>query len=427
MFDRGVVRSGVSMEEKNASIGPVNRPLSGVRVLDLSRVFAGPVAGRAFADLGADVVKVEPPDGDITRRWGHKIAGLSTYFTQQNCGKRNVCVDLQHVDGRDLIARLAGEADVFIENFRPGVMARFGLDWPTLSARSPRLIMLSISGFGQVGPESQRAAYASVIHAEAGLIEPRDGGPVPLDIDLPVSAADVLSGMHGVIAVMAALRVRDSTGVGQYIDMAMMDAMAFSSDIIVTSLDGYRASESVKGEVWPTASGQMMITGGLRWIWHQLSTTHDLHDPAPRDADVADKIESRTRIIAEFLCSLPDRESVIRALEDANLAWAELRRGREVIESPTLQTRGTVVEIDDRAGGTREVIGSPYRMSVSDTSDPGVAAHRGEHNRDVLAEWLGLERSEVETLAARAVLQADEWALAAEVARDAARVVGDAP
>jgi crotonobetainyl-CoA:carnitine CoA-transferase CaiB-like acyl-CoA transferase len=413
------------MQDENTSTAPVNRPLTGIRVLDLSRVFAGPVAGRAFADLGADVVKIEPPDGDITRLWGHKVAGLSTYFTQQNCGKRNVCVDLRHADGRELVARLAVEADVLLENFRPGVMARFGLDWPTLSARNSELIMLSISGFGQEGPESQRAAYASVIHAEAGLIEPREGAAVPLDIDLPVSAADVLSGMHGVIAVMAALRVRDSTGIGQYIDMAMIDAMTFSSDIIVMNLDGYRASESVKGEVWPTASGQMMITGGLRWIWRQLSTTHDLHDPTPNDADIADKIDSRTRIIAEFLCSLPDRESVIRALEDANLAWAELRRGREVIESPTLQARGTVVEIDDRAGGTREVIGSPYRMSVSDTSDPGVAAHRGEHNRDVLADWLGLERSEVETLAAREVLQTDEWALAAEAARDATREVGD--
>jgi crotonobetainyl-CoA:carnitine CoA-transferase CaiB-like acyl-CoA transferase len=398
------------MEDENTSRARVNRPLSGVRVLDMSRVFAGPVAGRAFADLGADVVKIEPPDGDITRLWGHKIAGLSTYFTQQNCGKRNVCIDLQDAEGRELVARLADEADVVLENFRPGVMARFGLDWPTLSARNPELIMLSISGFGQEGPESQRAAYASVIHAEAGLVEPRDGGAVPLDIDLPVSAADVLSGMHGVIAVMAALRVRDSTGGGQYIDLAMIDAMTFSSDIIVTSLDGYRASASVKGEVWPTAAGQMMITGGLRWIWHQLSMTHHLHDPTPKDADIADKIDSRTRIISEFLRSLPDRDSVIRALEDANLAWAELRQGREVIESPTLRARGTVVEIDDRAGGTREVIGSPYRMSVSDTSDPGVAAHRGEHNREVLAEWLGLERSEVETLEAGEVLQTDEWA-----------------
>ena len=390
--------------------GATSPPLSGVRVLDMSRVFAGPVAGRSLADLGAEVVKIEPPDGDITRLWGHKVAGLSTYYTQQNCGKRNVCVDLRHDDGRALVARLAGEADVLIENFRPGVMARFGLDWPTLSPRHPGLIMLSISGFGQVGPESQRAAYASIIHAEAGLIAPRDGGPGPLDIDLSISAADVLSGMHGVIAVMAALRVRDSTGVGQYIDMAMMDAMTFSSDIIVMSLDGYRASESVKGEVWPTAAGQMMITGGLRWIWHQLSTTHGLHDPTPGDADVADKIESRTRIISDFLCSLPDRDSVIRALEDAGLAWADLRRGRDVIESPTLRARGTVVEIDDRAGGTREVIGSPYRMSVSDTGDPGVAAHRGEHNREVLSEWLGCDGSEIEALRTRDVLQADEWA-----------------
>lgn len=383
------------------SSGLVPKPLEGIRVLDLTRVFAGPIAGRTLSDLGADVVKVEPPDGDVTRLWGRKTAGLSTYFTQQNCGKRNICIDLQAPDGPELVARLAEHADVVIENFRPGVMARFSLDWEALSARKPSLIMLSISGFGQDGPESQRAAYASIIHAESGILPPPDGDAMPLDLDL--SAADVLSGLHGVIAIQAALRTRDATGIGQYIDMAMIDAMTFSADIVINSLDDGRRTESINGEVWPTADGPKMLTGGLRWIWHQLSATADLSDPTAADADVAEKIASRRKIICEFLGGLPSRAAVIAAFEKANLAWADVRECGEVLESPTLVHRQTVVEVDDRSGGSRPVIRNPYRMSATDLSDIGVAAFRGEHNTEVLDDWLGIHPDGIEALSV------DEW------------------
>jgi len=363
------------------------RPLDGVKVLDLTRVFAGPIAGRTLAELGADVVKVEPPDGDVTRLWGRKTAGLSTYYTQQNVGKRNVCIDLTADGGPDLVMQLADQADVVLENFRPGVMDKFGLAWDALSARNPELIMLSISGFGQDGPESQRAAYASIVHAEAGILPAPVGDEMPLDLDL--SAADVLSGMHGVIAVLAALRARDAGGPGQHIDMAMMDAMTYSADIIINALDGARRRESINGEVWRTVDGPKMLTGGLRWIWHQLSNTAGLVDPLPPEASIDDKILSRRKVITEHLCGLPDRAAVIATFDAANLAWADVRECGEVLESPTLVHRESVVQIDDRAGGTRPVIRNPYRMSATDFSAIGVAAHRGEHNAEVLDDWLG--------------------------------------
>jgi len=378
------------------------RPLDGVRVLDLSRVFAGPIAGRTLSDLGADVVKIEPPDGDITRLWGRKTAGLSTYFTQQNCGKRNVCIDLHHEGGRELVAQLADRADVLIENFRPGVMRRLGLDWNALSARNPSLIMLSISGFGQDGPESQRAAYAPIIHAEAGILPHAVGDEMPLDIGF--SAADVLSGMHGVIAVLAALRARDAGGPGQHIDLAMIDAMTYSADNMISVLDGARNKEPIGGEVWRTADGPKMLTGGLRWIWHQLSESASLHDPTPADADISEKIVARRQIITEYLCGLPDRASVIAAFDRANLAWADVRDCGDVLDSPTLLHRNTVVHIADRAGGTRTVIRNPYRMSTIDCSDPGIAAFRGEHNAEVLDEWLGIDSEGIGSLST------DEWA-----------------
>ena len=157
-----------------------DRPLSDLKVLDMSRVMAGPYGARLLCDLGADVVKLEPPEPDITRNWGVQRHGLSGFYTQQNAGKRNVCIDLKTAGGPELVRRLADRADVLVENFRPGVMARIGLDYPTLRERNPRLIMLSVTGFGQDGPESHRQAYAPIIHAEAGYIARHaemDGNP----------------------------------------------------------------------------------------------------------------------------------------------------------------------------------------------------------------------------------------------------------
>jgi crotonobetainyl-CoA:carnitine CoA-transferase CaiB-like acyl-CoA transferase len=148
----------------------MDHPLAGLKVLDLSRVLAGPFAGRMLADLGADVVKVEPPDGDVTRLWGRRIAGIAGFFHQQNVGKRDVCVDLGKPGAAELVIRLATQADVVIENFRPGVMERLGIGWEVLSAANPRLVMVSISGFGQGGPESHKPAYAPIIHAESGVV-----------------------------------------------------------------------------------------------------------------------------------------------------------------------------------------------------------------------------------------------------------------
>ncbi|MFP6654618.1 MAG: CoA transferase, partial [Myxococcota bacterium] len=148
----------------------MDSPLQGLRVLDFSRVLAGPFAGRMLCDLGAEVVKLEPPEGDVTRAWGLDRGGLSGYYTQQNAGKESICIDLESSGATELVRRLANEADIVIENFRPNVMAKHGLSWEALSASHPSLIMLSISGFGQKGPESHRAAYASVLHAEAGIV-----------------------------------------------------------------------------------------------------------------------------------------------------------------------------------------------------------------------------------------------------------------
>lgn len=383
------------------------RPLAGIKVLDLSRVFAGPVCGRILSDLGADVVKVEPPEGDVTRLWGRKAAGLSTYYVQQNVGKQNVCVDLRAVGGAELIRSLVEHADIVLENFRPGVMAKYGLDYESLRDIKPDLVMVSISGFGQDGPESSRAAYAAILHGEAGAIDISKG--LAASHDVSFSAADVLSGMHGVIGLLAALRVRDQTGIGQHIDIAMMDVMTFSSDASQSILDD--AGHEPRGaQLFEGTDGPVLLAGETKWFWHQLSKIHGLVDPGSPERSGPEKKIDRNQIISEWLVSFADRASMIAALDEANLAWGNLRQLGEVLDSPTLLHRQTVAKIDNRDGGERPIVRSPYVMSESPTRDPGEVAMRGEHNYDVLTDWLDMSLTQVDQLVADNVLRQDEWA-----------------
>ncbi len=382
-------------------------PLAGIKVLDLSRVFAGPVCGRILSDLGANVVKVEPPEGDITRLWGKKAAGLSTYFVQQNVGKQNISVDLREPGGPDLIRKLVKHADIVLENFRPGVMAKYGLDYTSLKEIKPDLVMASITGFGQDGPESGRAAYASILHGEAGAIDMTHG--VVEAHDVSFSAADVMSGMHGAIGLLAALRVRDQTGIGQHVDISMMDVMTFSTDHNQAILDDV-GHEPRGAQLFEAVGGAILLAGETKWFWHQLNKVHGLVDPGSGERSGREKKADRNKIISDWMLSFPDRDALITALDGANLAWGNLRQLGGVLESPTLKHRETVATIDDRDGGTREVVRSPYKMSASDTRQTGEIALRGEHNHDVLSNWLEMPLTDVDQLVADNVLLTDEWA-----------------
>ena len=198
------------MSDTNAVTG--DRPLAGLKVLDFSRVLAGPFAGRMLADLGADVVKIEPPEGDVTRLWGRRVAGIAGYFAQQNAGKRDLCLDLSRSGAAEFVARLAETADVVVENFRPGVMDRLGIGYEVLSTVNPRLVMLSISGFGQAGPESGRAAYAPIVHAESGVVARQVAFTGTPAAELPLSVADTNAALHGLVGLLAALWARERTG-----------------------------------------------------------------------------------------------------------------------------------------------------------------------------------------------------------------------
>jgi CoA:oxalate CoA-transferase len=379
-------------------------PLSDLRVLDLSRVLAGPYAGRMLSDLGAEVVKVEPPEGDVSRSWGKVTAGLSGYYTQQNVGKLDMCVDLRKQGGPALIRKLAAKADIVVENFRPGVLAQYGLAYPQLAEDNPRLVMLSISGYGQEGPESQRPAYASVVHAESGLVHRQaaiDDAPA---VDPHISIADTNAGLHGLVGLLAALHERSRTGRGQHIDVAMLDAMFATDDQIHLALDDLPMRHNMVNEIWEVSFGQITIAGDFRWVFRQLNERCGVIDPTPEGAPLAEKIRLRHEAVAAFLRGLPDRASLVEVLDRAELAFGMVRSSAEALQSPTARARGTVVMIDDRAGGQRKIIQSPYRFSATPSGAGERAPYRGEHNRDVLERWLALSGDEIEQLAQRGVL-----------------------
>ena len=382
-------------------------PLSGLRVLDLSRVLAGPYAGRMLADLGAEVVKVEPPEGDVTRNWGRVIGGLAGYYTQHNVGKKGVCIDLRQAEGPALVRKLAARADVLIENFRPGVLAQYGLSYAELGPLNPRLLMLSISGYGQHGPESQRAAYASVVHAESGLVHRQAAIDRAAPVDIHVSLADTNAGLHGLVGILAALHERDRTGRGQHLDVSMLDAMLATDDQVHIALDDLPMRHSQVNEIWEVAFGQVVISGDFRWIFRQLHERCGLADPTPAGAPLEQKIALRREAVRTYLRSLPDRASVFAALNQADLAFGEVRSSQAALASESARVRGTVVAVDNRVGGTRPVIQSPYRFSSSSSGAVRGAPYRGEHNREVLASWLELRPEEIAGLEAGGVLLAE--------------------
>ena len=372
-------------------------PLEGIRVLDLSQAVSGPFACRMLSDLGADVVRVEWPRGDVSNAFGRKVGGVTGLFTQMNAGKRGISGDLSSPAGVALIARLANRADVVIENFRPGVLDRAGLGYETLSEHNQRLIMLSISGFGAKGPESQRQAYAPVIHAESGLLARQATYDERPPVDITLALADSLASLHGTVAVLAALTLRGRTGTGQHIDLSMLDAMIATDDYVHYAADGVHDYALQRGELWDATGGPVMIAGDAKLIWARVATSAGLIDPAP-NAELATKIAGRRAAVADWIASFSNRDELIAALVAANLPWADLRSSRTILDSPSVIAREVFESVDDGEGGERRVVRMPYRFSDAECAVAGPAPTRGRDNDAVLGDWLDLSPDEVAAL-----------------------------
>jgi crotonobetainyl-CoA:carnitine CoA-transferase CaiB-like acyl-CoA transferase len=381
-------------------------PLEGLKVLDFSRVLAGPFAGRMLSDLGAEVVKVEPPEGDSSRLWGRMTAGISGYFNMVNAGKRSIAIDLRAPGAQELVLALVKQADVLVENFRPDVMARLGIGYETLAATNPELIMLSISGFGRDGPESQRPAYAPIVHAELGLID-RVGRQKGVQLDLPLSVADTNAGLHGLVALLSAVIMRARTGLGQHIDMAMMDATLMCDDQLHFEIEDAEATRNLPPDMWETGAGPILVSVDFRWLWKLLTSGFGLVDPSTPEMEVETKIAARRAAVANFMGGLASWDEVEAAMAKMNLAWGRIRTGKALRNQPTIAHRQSIVDVDDRAGGTRPIVQSPYRFSQAVSGVRGGAPHKGEHTDEILRGWLGLSDKEIDQLAAQGILTRD--------------------
>ena len=396
------------------------RPLQGLRILDFSRVLTGPHATRMLCDLGAEIIKIEPPDGDLTRFTNPRVNSLSTYFIQQNVGKKNISLDMSKPEAVDIVRKLVMHADILIENFRPGVMKKLGLDYASLSALNPKLIYASITGYGQTGPWVHRRAYAPVVGAESGLTNHQGmarGGQFAND---PFSHADVYTAMETCAAVLAAVIQRHSTGRGQSIDIAMAQTMLYVNEHAHDALwdeptppEQIRSFEPGNYPVLTAANGDKVVVSGhpgergtFDLFFTAIGRTDLLTDP--KFIDVPSRLanlEELQSILRAWALTIPDATAVEEALAKHKLASGKIRTTRELADTDWAAAREITVEVSNRGGGKVRIPNAPWKFSDATVTTAGSPKYRGEDNALVLGDLLGLSATEVDALTASGVLQ----------------------
>ncbi len=398
-------------------------PLSHIRVLDLSRVLAGPWAGQNLADLGAEVIKVERPgQGDDTRRWGppylKDAAGRDTseaaYYLSCNRGKKSIALDLATPEGQRLTRELAAKCDILLENYKVGGLARFGLGYDDLEASHPHLIYCSITGFGQTGPCRERAGYDLIAQGMGGLMsitgEP-DGAPGGGPKRVGVAIADLFSGMYATIAVLGALARRERTGRGQHIDLALLDcqvamlanqAMNYLTSGRPPPRMGNAHPNVVPYQPFATADGQLIVAAGNDAQFAGLCAVIGRPELAddPDFATNAARIRNRERLlpmITERLKARTNREWQ-GALDAVGVPCGPINALDEVFADPQVRARGMRFELDHPLAGRVPMVASPMRFSDTPLEYHAPPPLLGEHTDDVLGELLGLDAGEIARL-----------------------------
>ena len=372
-----------------------------------------------LSDLGADVIKVEPPEGDLTRFAFPRVGSMSTYFAQQNIGKRNISMDLKNPEAVELVKALVATCDVVVENYRGGVMEKLGVGWTALSEVNPALIYAAISGYGNTGPWSHRRAYATVVNAETGMtgLQARArGGDATND---PHSHADVYTGMECAAAVLAALFQRERTGHGQYIDVSMAQTMLYVNEHVQNELferdvpsDQIRSFQPGDYPILQTGDGTHVVVSGhpaergtFDLFVSAMKRPELLHDP--RFSDVAVRLQNLDAlrdIIREWALTIQTAQEIEDVMAEVGLAMGVMRTMPEIADTDWARERHVFVNADDRSGSTFRVPNSPWVFSGSDTSTQGLSKFRGEDNEEVLTSMIGLTRQQVEDLTSRGVL-----------------------
>ncbi|MBN9071966.1 MAG: CoA transferase [Rhizobiales bacterium] len=383
-----------------------NPPLKGIRVVELARILAGPWAGQLLADLGADVIKVENPDGgDDTRKWGPPFVegrdgeNLSAaYYHSCNRGKRSVAVDFSKPEGAETVRRLAATADVLIENFKLGGLKKYGLDHESLKAVNPRLVYCSITGFGQTGPYAPRAGYDFIVQGMSGLMSitgPAGGEPQKVG----VAVADVFTGLYAVVAIQAALRHAEATGEGQHIDMALFDTQI---SVLANQNLNYLASgvspvqmgnahpNIAPYEVLPAKDGHFILAVGNEGQFAKLCAVIGL-DELPADERFANnpaRLANRAALREALTARLAHfgRDALLSELEKAGVPASPINTIGQMFADPQAIARGMRMDLDDGHGNRLPSVRAPMVMSATPPVYARPSPRLGEHTEEILAE-----------------------------------------
>jgi CoA:oxalate CoA-transferase len=384
-------------------------PLEGMRVLDFTTTIAGPYSTRLMADLGAEVIKVETAEGDLTRSRPPLRDGASTSFGQLNAGKQSIVLDLKRPQAQEIVRRLLTTCDFLVENFRPGVMRRFGLDYETVSKRHQELIYCSISGYGQTGPSSGLAAYAPAIHAASGFdlahMAHQPGRERPDNCGIYI--ADIVSGTFAFGAIMAALAQRHLSGLGQHIDVSMLETML---NLMVGEVQAAQFPVAPPGRPMfgpvRTRDGFIMPAVASEKTFQSLcqAAGHPEWITDPRFARYADRRSNWGKFVdlLETWSTTLNTADCQAAFDAAGIPGSPYRTVREALSDPQLAHRGALTEVNDNAGSFK-VVNPPFRLSAAPVRVARFAASLGQHTREIL-ELAGYAAEEIEKMSAEAIV-----------------------
>lgn len=402
--------------------------LSHLRVLDLSRVLAGPWAGQLLGDLGAEVIKIErPKSGDDTRSWGPPYlqgadgnADLSAYFLTANRNKQSLAVDIAHPEGQELIRKLVAESDVILENFKVGGLKRYGLDYDSLKQINPKLIYCSITGFGQDGPYANRPGYDFLIQAMGGLMSitgQPDGEPGAGPMKVGVALTDIMTGLYATIGVLAALSHRDRTGEGQYVEAALLDvqvaclanqAMNYLTTGQAPGRMGNAHPNIVPYQDFPTADGNMVLTVGNDEQFTRLCDVleHPEWASDERFATNRARVANRKELIPRLRQATVMRSTQewVQILERSGVPCGPVNTLDQVFEDPQVLARGMKQSVQHPSLGDVPTVGNPIRLKLTPVSYRTAPPLLGEQSKQVLEKIVGLSSGEIESLRERGIV-----------------------
>ncbi|CUJ31220.1 MULTISPECIES: CaiB/BaiF CoA transferase family protein [Alcaligenaceae] len=388
-------------------------PLEGLTVLDLSHALAGPYCSTLLADFGADVIKIEPPGGgEISRSWGFPLPGgeENEYFTSLHRNKKGIVLDLKHAEGKALLMRMIEQADVVLENFRPGTLDKMGLGYEQARECNPCIIYCSISGFGLDGPYRDRAGMDLIIQAESGMISVT-GEAGGRGVRAGVSIADLTGGLNAMIGVLLALRVREKTGEGQSVDISMMEGQM---SLLSTILGAYLVTGEVPGpmgtaykpilpyQTFRTKSRDLALAVGTEKLWKDFCPAMGCPELAndPRYANNRARNQNRQTLIDRLQEILLTKtyEEWEAILADKGIPVGAINNMEELVNHPQVKARGSLVEVDHPRAGKIRMVGVPVRLSKTPGAIRTAAPLLGEHNDEVLRHMLGLSDDQIAAL-----------------------------